>query len=190
MNPNDPLFHLVDDIIRTGKIREPKICNQDKVLVIKSSSSSSVECSSILNTTVNLMKKVVDINEVLKLNLTEAFFLSFVLKCLKILDKSGHEISINDLWSRFNESEEGFISKYVAYHQYRACGWTVRSGLKFGGDYLLYKMGPAYYHASYLVWLMDKKRKKMTWCEYAALNRLTETCNKVGGCFILNELEQ
>ncbi|KAL0267474.1 UNVERIFIED_CONTAM: hypothetical protein PYX00_009731 [Menopon gallinae] len=179
LNPDDPLFNLVEEILQTGKIKEPRTCNEDKVLVVKPSLQGNlVEETNISDASIRLKNKIMDIKETLKLNLTEAFFLSFVLKCLRILDKNGHELSLHDLWKRFNETEENFISKYVAYHQYRAHGWTVRSGLKFGGDYLLYKTGPAYYHASYLVWILDQKRKKMTWDEFAALNRLTETCNK------------
>jgi tRNA-splicing endonuclease subunit Sen2 len=40
-----------------------------------------------------------------------------------------------------------FIVNYVAYHHYRSLGWTVKSGLKFCVDYLLYKRGPAFDHA-------------------------------------------
>ena len=40
-----------------------------------------------------------------------------------------------------------FIVNYVAYHHYRSLGWTVKSGLKFCVDYLLYKRGPVFDHA-------------------------------------------
>ena len=40
-----------------------------------------------------------------------------------------------------------FIVNYVAYHHYRSLGWTIKSGVKFCVDYLLYKRGPAFDHA-------------------------------------------
>lgn len=40
-----------------------------------------------------------------------------------------------------------FIVNYVAYHHYRSLGWTVKSGVKFCVDYLLYKRGPVFDHA-------------------------------------------
>ena len=40
-----------------------------------------------------------------------------------------------------------FIVNYVVYHHYRSLGWTVKSGVKFCVDYLLYKRGPAFDHA-------------------------------------------
>ena len=43
--------------------------------------------------------------------------------------------------------ENPFIVNYVVYHHYRSLGWTVKSGLKFCVDYLLYKRGPVFDHA-------------------------------------------
>jgi len=40
-----------------------------------------------------------------------------------------------------------FIVNYVAYHHYRSLGWTIKSGVKFCVDYLLYKRGPVFDHA-------------------------------------------
>ena len=40
-----------------------------------------------------------------------------------------------------------FIVNYVAYHHYRSLGWTIKSGVKFCVDYLLYKRGPTFDHA-------------------------------------------
>lgn len=118
------------------------------------------------------------IHESLKLSLEESFFLHFALGCLVIEDCSGGELDTNQLWQIFCKTQEDFILKYVAYHYYRAKGWTVKSGIKYGGDYLLYKRGPAHYHASYLVQVLDHK-KKFTWNEFVGLNRLVETFNKV-----------
>ena len=44
-------------------------------------------------------------------------------------------------------SDNPFIVDYAVYHHYRSLGWTVKSGLKFCVDYLLYKRGPAFDHA-------------------------------------------
>jgi len=38
---------------------------------------------------------------------------------------------------------------YVAYHHYRSLGWTIKSGVKFCVDYLLYKRGPVFDHAEF-----------------------------------------
>lgn len=44
-------------------------------------------------------------------------------------------------------SDNPFIINYVVYHHYRSLGWTIKSGVKFCVDYLLYKRGPVFDHA-------------------------------------------
>ena len=40
---------------------------------------------------------------------------------------------------------------YVAYHYFRSLGWVVKSGTKFCVDFLLYKKGPVFSHAEYVI---------------------------------------
>lgn len=49
------------------------------------------------------------------------------------------------------EPDDPFMLSYVAYHHYRSLGWVVRSGVKFGVDYLLYNRGPAFSHAEFSI---------------------------------------
>ena len=44
-----------------------------------------------------------------------------------------------------------FLISYAVYHHFRSLGWVVRSGIKFGVDYLLYQRGPAFAHAQFSV---------------------------------------
>jgi hypothetical protein len=44
-----------------------------------------------------------------------------------------------------------FPWRYAAYHYFRARGWVVRSGVKFGVDFLLYQHGPVYRHSDFAV---------------------------------------
>lgn len=44
-----------------------------------------------------------------------------------------------------------FLTNYTVYHHYRSLGWTIRSGIKFGVDYLLYYRGPAFSHAEFAI---------------------------------------
>lgn len=44
-----------------------------------------------------------------------------------------------------------FLLSYVVYHHFRSLGWVVRSGIKFGVDYLLYQRGPAFAHAQFSI---------------------------------------
>ncbi|XP_026290816.1 tRNA-splicing endonuclease subunit Sen2 [Frankliniella occidentalis] len=127
--------------------------------------------------------------EVLNLLLEEALFLCYGLGCLYIFDISGQKIlNCDEFWALCLEIDTRFIERYVTYHHFRSKGWVVKSGLKFGGDFLLYKDGPGFYHASYVV--MSKVlygensieagsiNKKLDWITLMGLNRLAETSGK------------
>jgi tRNA-splicing endonuclease subunit Sen2 len=50
--------------------------------------------------------------------------------------------------------DNSFIYKYVVYHHFRSLGWVVRTGVKFGVDFLLYNRGPAFSHAEFGVMIV------------------------------------
>lgn len=117
--------------------------------------------------------------EHLQLTLQEAFFLSWALDCLSILDPSTSlYLSLPQLWTLSLQSSSSlptpillsrslaisqqereatwkrldnpFIVNYAVYHHFRSLGWVVKSGIKFCVDYLLYKRGPVFAHAEYV----------------------------------------
>ncbi|KAJ3165600.1 tRNA splicing endonuclease subunit sen2 [Geranomyces variabilis] len=52
----------------------------------------------------------------------------------------------SNLLTRLDLDHE-FAVKYAAYHYYRSRGWVVKSGIKFGAEYVLYKHGPIFRHS-------------------------------------------
>ncbi|KAH0564061.1 tRNA-splicing endonuclease subunit Sen2 [Cotesia glomerata] len=126
--------------------------------------------------------------ETLLLSFEETFFLMFGLGCLQLMDYQDKVISIADAWTHFNQ-DKLFLPRYIVYHYFRSKGWVVKSGLKYGSDFMLYKQGPPYYHASYLVvvetvdadtLIRDDSRctRKMDWKNLYELNRLCEVTAK------------
>ena len=96
-------------------------------------------------------------NAALILDPCEAFFLSFSLGCLLIKDsKFPIELPIATLWEKFNIDQRGFDVKYAVYHHFRRKNFVVKDGTKFGADFLLYKEGPPFYHASYSVRIVQQ----------------------------------
>lgn len=91
------------------------------------------------------------LQEKLMLTLEEAFFLLYGLGCLQIVDKNDQLLSIDGCWKSFSDSSCKFVEKYVVYHYFRSKGYIVKPGIKFGGDYLLYREGPGISHADYIV---------------------------------------
>ena len=54
--------------------------------------------------------------------------------------------------SLFQErSDNPFLVNYAVYHHFRSLGWVVKSGIKFCADLLLYKRGPVFTHAEYVL---------------------------------------
>lgn len=122
----------------------------------------------------------------LRLELCEAFFLSWALGCL-LVSKGGDQMNLANMWKEFTRIEPDFIWRYSVYHHFRAKGWVVRSGQKFGVDWLLYKHGPPHYHASYSVRVeLATKHGKSTsvhipsssWLSLAGLTRVCQTTGK------------
>ena len=79
--------------------------------------------------------------------------------CLNIHDKEGSVISLEALQEQFEEKDNRFILKYIAYAYIRSKGWIPKCGLKFGVDFLLYKCGPPFYHSSFAVIVREDKAK-------------------------------
>ncbi|XP_060523234.1 tRNA-splicing endonuclease subunit Sen2 [Cylas formicarius] len=121
------------------------------------------------------------LREKLWLSLEEAFFLASALKCLTVYfnDK---KLSLKDMWKLFSK-QHYFVRNYIVYFYYRSKNWIVKPGIKFGGDFLLYKQGPPFYHASYVVIIevikgeedSDKSARNI---DLFGLNRLCETAAK------------
>ncbi|CAG9854606.1 unnamed protein product [Phyllotreta striolata] len=90
--------------------------------------------------------------EALCLGLEEAFFLKHHLDVIDVTAVNGDDVSECDrLWSAFSATDSRFVGNYVSYVHFRSKNWIVKPGIKFGGDFLLYKEGPAHFHASYVV---------------------------------------
>lgn len=103
--------------------------------------------------------------EQLQLMSVETFFLKFALNAVDVL-QGADLLSAQDLFDQLSSKkvDDPFILNYVAYHHYRSLGWCVRSGIKFGTDYLLYKRGPPFHHAEYATIILpnykDEKKNK------------------------------
>ncbi|OAX81424.1 tRNA-intron endonuclease [Emergomyces africanus] len=107
--------------------------------------------------------------EHLQLSNEEAFFLVYGLGVLQVYNS--HRTSIIPAPSLLRllrqhsyfpprdpsipaEPDDPFMLSYVVYHHFRSLGWVIRSGVKFGVDYLLYNRGPVFSHAEFAVCLL------------------------------------
>ena len=131
------------------------------------------------------------VTEFLQLSLCEAFFLSYGLGCLTVHRSDGSPLTITQLWQACLQAQPGFLALYVAYHHLRSKGWVVRTGEKYGVDFLIYKDGPMFHHsnAAILVQTVDKDTLQpvydpaipsipFTWQYLAGINRINGAVGK------------
>ncbi|XP_056129979.1 tRNA-splicing endonuclease subunit Sen2 [Lampris incognitus] len=132
------------------------------------------------------------LTEFLQLSLEESFFLVFALGCLSVYENQ-EPLSVTQLWRRFLSFQPSFPSLYTAYHFYRSHGWVPKPGLKYGVDFMLYRKGPPFYHASYSV-VVEKVSeafrgavlRPFTWRSLAAVTRITANVSKeLVMCYII-----
>lgn len=101
--------------------------------------------------------------EHLQLTASEAFFLTYGLGILEVIDPATlntipnpHLFTILRAHSYFPpllpsqlQPDDPFLLSYIAYHHFRSLGWVVRPGIKFAVDWLLYLRGPVFSHAEF-----------------------------------------
>jgi len=125
----------------------------------------SPEKAATNTTTIEEAPLVIKNQEHVQLTLEEAFFLSYALGALTVLDPDTKApISNEDLFylarktsyfpPQANPSlspDDPFMINYVVYHHFRSLGWVLRSGTKFSVDYMLYTRGPVFTHAEFAI---------------------------------------
>ncbi|KAJ2611280.1 tRNA splicing endonuclease subunit sen2 [Coemansia sp. RSA 1365] len=162
---NKPQERYIEDITQRRReerrqIREnsnEKQHEEDATPVVGSKNVISTQDTMRLETMsdLNVTQNEVDMMEPVQLSPFEALFLSDI-GCLEAVDvENGNKCLMHtDLYNLLCicHKSDDFDLKYAAYYYYRAKGWVVRSGLKFGSDFLLYgKGGPARSHSQYSV---------------------------------------
>lgn len=86
-----------------------------------------------------------------QLDMEEAFYLCFSLKCLKVVGEDGCMMSNEELWEHLKSKKTVFPISYKAYSHLRNKNWVVRSGLQYGVDFVAYRHHPALVHSEYAV---------------------------------------
>nr|XP_032518698.1 probable tRNA-splicing endonuclease subunit tsp-2 [Danaus plexippus plexippus] len=148
---------------------------QDIVVVVANSDSEDDNYFANLKPQCCLNK--VSLQEKLMLTLQEAFFLVYGLGCLKIVKEEDQVLNIEECWSLFCNTDKYFVSKYIVYHHFRSKGYVVKSGIKFGGDFLLYKEGPEVNHADYIV-VIKTENDTFNWISLLGHVRMATTTVK------------
>ena len=115
--------------------------------------------------------------EALELMPVEAMFLSYALPVLDMNPRDLISTLHQGDLTTYTSSLDRLLMQYAAYHHYRSHGWCVRSGIKFGCDYILYKRGPPFQHAEFCVMVLDADDSRpYTW--YSTVARVAGGASK------------
>ncbi|XP_058454102.1 uncharacterized protein LOC131432068 [Malaya genurostris] len=120
------------------------------------------------------------VQENLSLLFEEAMFLTDKVGCLEVFTLDGVQLPPERLLLKITECTNNFITSYVSYIYFKSKNWIIKSGLKFGGDFLLYQKGPQFFHASFIVLLLpfQNGQKLPGHHDFQCLNRIAETTAK------------
>jgi tRNA-intron endonuclease len=87
------------------------------------------------------------------------------------------KVNINRLRQKVRRLYDEFEEKYAVYKDLREDGLIVSPGIKFGCDFAVYKQGPGFEHAPYMV-SVKKTGSEITATEIVKAGRLATTVRK------------
>lgn len=147
----DKLRKALETDIQSEENVETKVREEDKLLVYGNT---------------------IDRVEYLHLDPCEAAFLSLGLGVLRI----DNVASLPDLLQGLLPTPQ-IWREYVVYHYFRSHQWCVRSGVKFGVDWLLYRKGPPFQHAEFAIMVLDNQAER-SWAWLHSNMRVVSSAKK------------
>ncbi|XP_050322078.1 tRNA-splicing endonuclease subunit Sen2 [Bactrocera neohumeralis] len=121
----------------------------------------------------------IDDTESLSLELEESAFLAYFLGILRIHDIQCNEMQFREFLEAAKNVNSHFLECLGSYLYLKSKGWVIKSGIKFGGNFLIYKRGPRYNHASFIIFVHIKSdTKDISIKDLKGLQRIAETSDK------------
>lgn len=124
------------------------------------------------------------------LSLPEAFYTLVATRWLTVPETLG---SLVDIWERLSSAAEAppqrqqqqqekprlsdFHVHFIAQYHLRELGWTLRSGLNYGGHYVLYRGAASAFHSEYIAYLKAADAP-LSWGALQALTRVAADAKK------------
>jgi len=78
---------------------------------------------------------------------------------LEVYDEKGSKMNEEDAIKEAIKYVDNFNEKYAVYQDLREKGYIVKSGMKYGVTFMVYKYGPGIDHAPFLVDVVVRKNK-------------------------------
>jgi tRNA-intron endonuclease len=120
--------------------------------------------------------KTPNVERELELSLLDALYLVEKGK-LEVEDANGSKVSPETLRQLGRETYENFDEVYAVYRDLRDKGLVVKSGMKFGATFVVYRLGPGLEHAPFLVHVLPYN-SKLDPIEIVRAGRLSHSVRK------------
>ncbi|KZV50109.1 tRNA-splicing endonuclease subunit Sen2-1-like [Dorcoceras hygrometricum] len=112
-----------------------------------------------------------------QLSLEEAFYLCYVMKCIKIVGGNNCPLSETELLQYMAPKKDRFPVLLKAYTYLRIKNWVVKPGSQYGVDFVAYRHHPALVHSEYAVLVIseedgDEDGRLRVWSDFHCTLRL------------------
>ncbi len=113
-----------------------------------------------------------------RLSLLEAFYLVEKEKIV-VLDGKNKKLSLHELRKKCSRQDHDFVNHSAVFTDLRSRGFTVKTALKFGGNFRVYDRGttPGAEHSKWVVFVV-REGSTFSWHEYSAKNRVAHSTKK------------
>jgi len=100
--------------------------------------------------------KTPEVKKELELSFFDAVYL-MEKGLLAVTSIEGDEVGVDQVYKLAAENYENFADAYAVYKDLRERGYIVKSGMKFGSTFAVYRYGPGIDHAPFLVHVLHYK---------------------------------
>jgi len=117
-------------------------------------------------------------NQKITYSLSEAFFLTENSK-MQIIDFKNTLLTENQLLKKICRLDKNFPTKYTVFKDLRKKGYIVKTALKFGAEFRIYKKGTELTktHSKWLCYPI-RENQSINWQDFAAKNRVAHSIKK------------
>ena len=111
-------------------------------------------------------------------SLPEALFL-IEDKKMEIIDSRNKLLTQKEILQKFERIDKKFETKYFVFRDLREKGYIVKTALKFGAEFRVYKKGEKI-NENHSKWILFpvSENKQMTWQDFSAKNRVAHSTKK------------
>ncbi|RID68923.1 hypothetical protein BRARA_C01050 [Brassica rapa] len=115
----------------------------------------------------------------IQLSFEEAFYLLYILKCIKLSRQGRFLESEVEIWMYMRTKRPNFPVFFKAYSHLRSKNWVLRSGLQYGVDFVAYRHHPSLVHSEYSVLVQSGDSDRLrVWSDVHCAVRLSGSVAK------------